>query len=371
MARLPVGVRKRKDGTLEKRFTIDGKRYSVYGANTKELTDKESDLRDMIRNKIYLANKNITLDKYFEEWLKRKENTVKGNSIYTYKKIYNWFIKSELGDKKVTKIEKREIFAFHENLQKKTTPSTSNYVIKLLKTILNGAVDDDIIVKNPSSTIKPIKVEKKATKTIHRALTIQEQDLFMSELKKQESYYYNLISFLLLTGLRFGEAVVLTWSDIDLKNNLIHIDKTLSFDMNGKRIIGDSPKSESGERDIPINNNIRQVLNRARGVSNILPYPTNLVFPSITGKIIYNNVLNNEIKRIIKVLSDQGKEIDIFTVHAFRDTFATRYIEQGGSPQTLKNILGHSSYQMTMDLYSHVLPNTKAEEMSKIQINIG
>ncbi|MFQ7481971.1 MAG: tyrosine-type recombinase/integrase [Ruminococcus sp.] len=52
--------------------------------------------------------------------------------------------------------------------------------------------------------------------------------------------------------------------------------------------------------------------------------------------------------------------------HVFRHTFATRAIEAGMQPQVLKTILGHSSLAMTMDLYSHVLPDTKAEEMQKI-----
>ena len=47
---------------------------------------------------------------------------------------------------------------------------------------------------------------------------------------------------------------------------------------------------------------------------------------------------------------------------------ATRYIEQGGNPQTLKTILGHTSLAMTMDLYSHVLPNTKQKEMDNLRI---
>lgn len=52
--------------------------------------------------------------------------------------------------------------------------------------------------------------------------------------------------------------------------------------------------------------------------------------------------------------------------HVFRHTFATRAIEAGMQPQVLKTILGHSSLTMTMDLYSHVLPDTKADEMEKI-----
>lgn len=52
-------------------------------------------------------------------------------------------------------------------------------------------------------------------------------------------------------------------------------------------------------------------------------------------------------------------------MHTFRHSFATSCIEKGMSPQTLKTILGHSKLSMTMDLYAHVLPDTKAEEMQK------
>lgn len=55
-----------------------------------------------------------------------------------------------------------------------------------------------------------------------------------------------------------------------------------------------------------------------------------------------------------------------YRVASIRHTFATRCIEIDMSPQVLKTILGHSKLSMTMDLYSHVLPNTKADEMQKI-----
>lgn len=58
--------------------------------------------------------------------------------------------------------------------------------------------------------------------------------------------------------------------------------------------------------------------------------------------------------------------VDHITCHCFRHTFATRAIEQGMPPQVLKTILGHSNLSITMDLYSHVLSDTKHEEMKKI-----
>lgn len=71
--------------------------------------------------------------------------------------------------------------------------------------------------------------------------------------------------------------------------------------------------------------------------------------------------------RIKKQIEKDGKEITPFTFHSLWHTFATRAIENGMNPQTLKAILGHSSLSMTMDLYSHVMEDTKAQEMEKMR----
>ena len=76
--------------------------------------------------------------------------------------------------------------------------------------------------------------------------------------------------------------------------------------------------------------------------------------------------LQAEINRIVKRIQTDGHDFPRITPHIFRHTFATRAIEAGMPPQVLKTILGHSSLAMTMDLYSHVLPDTKAAEMEKI-----
>lgn len=76
--------------------------------------------------------------------------------------------------------------------------------------------------------------------------------------------------------------------------------------------------------------------------------------------------VQSEINRIVKKIRESGKEFPHVVQHTFRHTFATRAIEAGMKPQVLKTILGHSSLAMTMDLYSHVLPDTKAQEMEKI-----
>lgn len=374
MARLASGVRKRPDGLLEKRFMVDGQRYSVYGKNNKEIEQKERELRKTIEAGLYTKNRNITLDGYFEEWLKGKRNATKGNTLKTYKSYYYKHISPVLGNRKVQKIERREVLKLQNEILQKLSISTCNIVLRVLKIVLNDAVSEDIIIKNPASGVKSTKdTSVKAAESYHRALTQEEQTAFMAELKTD--FFYEFIALLLTTGMRQGEAAALNWSDIDYKQNVIHITKTVTYDENGKIKIGDSPKSEAGQRDIPMNDTIKEILKAQKKKSAMLQ-STNVIafddriFSTVYGNIINSNRVNKSITTCLKALEAKGIYIEHFTAHAFRDTFATRYIEQGGNMQTLKTILGHSSISLTMDLYSHVLPDIKQKEMDSIKITI-
>ena len=116
-------------------------------------------------------------------------------------------------------------------------------------------------------------------------------------------YYYEFVAFLLCTGMRFGETAALTWNDIDYKQNVIHVMKTVTFNEDNTRTTG-TPKSESGK------------------------------IVSVHGKMMDNCAVNRAIRNALERLAEQDKPIKHFTAHALRDTFATRYIERGGSPQT-------------------------------------
>lgn len=370
--RLPAGFRLRKDGNYELRFTVKKKRYSVYAASVQECKEKEIVLREQIKNGLYTENRNLTLDGYYAEWKKARSGVVKGNTTVGVKSRYKNHIKPVFGDRKLCDIERREILKFQSDLTSKLKVSSVNAVLTLLKTILNDAVKDGIITRNPAVGVKFLKdVDKPAAETYHRALTEEEQSAFMSAAK--DEWLYELIALLLCTGMRIGEASALTWQDIDYKNNVIHITKTVTRTEDCIYTIG-TPKSRAGVRDIPLNDSIKAILKSQREKQTMLHGNLlkieNPIFESCYGNRVYDDVLNNAIRRTIKkVNKEAGKEvIQYFSAHGLRDTFATRFIESGGNPQTLKVILGHSSLAMTMDLYSHVMPNTKQKEMDNIKI---
>ena len=372
MARLAAGTRKRADGTLEKRFSIDGKRYSVYGKNTAELAEKEQDMREKIKAGMYTKNSKLTIGEYFVFWIAEKGKTAKQNTLRVYESMYNKHIEPSMKTRRIQAIERREIVELQNRLiDKGVSVYSVNYTMMVLKAMLSDAVKDDIIKVNPAANIRTIKEDReKASDTKHRALTEQEQKAFMSEAASE--YYYELYALLLCTGMRIGEATALTWADIDYVNKEIHITKTVSFDKAGKQIIT-TPKSKSGTRNIPLTDTARDILKKQKtkmallSGSNIIPM-NNRIFNAENGSLVKNNTVNGTIEHVLNRLNKKGIKIEPITAHCFRDTFATRFIEQGGQPQTLKAILGHSTLSMTMDLYAHVLPNTKQKEMNSIQI---
>lgn len=359
---------------LEKFVAIDGEQYRVQGDSVLELKENERLLRMQLEVK---RQEDPTLNQYFQEWIERRVKTAaKPATPYRYRQFYHNHMRDGIGLRRIRDLKRRDVLALQAELLEKVSPGTVNYLIQLLRLILNDAVADEIITRNPAANVKRLKEARTArgtaAQTNHRALTEEEQKLFLKAVR--DTFYYEYFAFLLLTGLRQGEGSALHWGDVDWEENVIHVRGTLTFDDNGHIIIG-PPKSRAGEREVPMNATIRRVLEmerkklvrlwgqRAAGADAV-------VFPSSTGGILHNATANKAIVRTLALLESEGTPVEHFSVHALRDTFATRFIEQGGTPQTLKALLGHASIKMTMDLYAHVLPNTKQKEMDMVVIEI-
>lgn len=372
--RLPTGYKKRKDGTLECRFTYEGVRYSVYGKTTKECEIKKDERKAELKANAYTKNKDITVKAYFKEWERQRVGTVKKSTEINTRRMLN-NIEDIIGNVKVAKLERRQVIDLQTELAKKLTTAGVNNHISILKTVMNSAIADRIIVFNPCMAVKPLKrVEEEAKDTNHRALEIWEQELFFEYAKGY--WYYELYAFLVLTGVRTGEASALTWNDIDYTNNVIHITKTVTKTGNNEYSVGDSPKTKAGIRDIPLTEQAKGILARQRekvqafNGGNVIDLSGRIFKPQRNNKLVIAPTIESNLKCIFEKMRKDGNEIDYFSPHCFRDTFATRCIEQGMTYKTLQTIMGHSSLKMTMDLYAHVLPNTKMEEMKTINMAI-
>lgn len=373
---LPAGMRYTEKG-IQYRFTIEGKRYAVYGKTSEECSEKRKAKEKELSEGQYKKGQELTLSEYFDRWIAAKAPTVKETTIRTNKILFSIAQKipidkrgTAFGDLKVKEIEVQNIRDVQSGLlaEGKTT-RTVNDTISLLKSILQAAMNVDRIIDwNPAAGMKNLRrTEPTARTTYHRALSKEETELFLQTAKDRNSWYYNLYCFLLDTGCRCGEAGALLNKDI--ASNVVHIYKTITRAEDGTYRIGEETKTAAGKRDIPLRDGAKAAVNSQRHINALLKgnvlSTEDPIFTSVRGQLLNDTAVNQDIKRICKQAG-----IERFSAHAFRDTFATRCVESGMDPKTLQEILGHTDISMTMNLYAHVMPETKETQMQAVKTHI-
>ena len=237
------------------------------------------------------------------------------------------------------------------------------------------AVQNDIIRRNPAVGVKYGGETKE-----RKALTREEQESLLCFLRKSEVYniYLPMIVIMLGTGLRVSELCGLTWEDIDFKKNTITVSKQLlkvrGKAVDGKTLYIEKTKTENGLRVIPMTQAVHKAF---RDQQRIMLHLGKKCFKEIDGITDFIFVTRNHfpfsvanVNAILKnVVNAHNKENDLqiphFCAHILRHTAATRMIECGMSPKAVQTILGHSSIQITMDIYVNLDEEHVQEEINK------
>lgn len=369
-------ISKRPDGTWWARITVgrtpDGKqkRKAFYGKTRKEVQEKLTAALNDINNNTYIEPSKMTVEQWMLTWLRDyKKNSVKPKTYAAYESHIKNHIVPDLGDCILSQLRNDMVQRFVNNLAEKGLKSmTIERVVGTLKTGLMQAVDNELLAKNPASRIKmPMKEERNA-----RVLTIQEQELFIETAKEHRNG--EIFILILGTGLRIGEALALTWSDIDFENQILSVNRTqieYCIHNNGETTYHreySSPKTKAGKRTIPLIPNLIEMLlelkqQRMREKKQFKEayQDTGLLFCNYYGVSLNYSSVVKKMKSICKKTGLEGVH-----PHTLRHTFATRGLENGIDLKVMQELLGHSKISMTADLYTHVLPETKKISMMKL-----
>ena len=364
------GISQRKDGLYQARFINRfGKRQTIYAKTLNEVRHKLRTEQYNDEKAINVVDKNMTLDEWFDIWLstckKNCRSSTKGSYITHYKRI-----QEELGWRKLTSLN---LIVMQEAFNKLKTDNARKNSKKILVDMLNKAVDTDLLVKNVAKQINTVisKEEKKE----RRVLTIRETELFLEQAKG--TFYENLFTLALETGLRVGELSALQWEDIDFKKKVLHVKHTLCyFSRNGKYVFEmHDTKTNNGKRTIPLTAKAINSLKcqKLQKQEIILKGKTakeefqNLVFVTKNNQPTQQFLINQCMQLVIQNINKAGIDFSPFTLHTLRHTFATRAIEYGMNPKILQKLLGHGTLQMTMGLYCHVTEDTLFLETEKFK----
>lgn len=180
-----------------------------------------------------------------------------------------------------------------------------------------------------------------------------------------------VLLLILNTGMRIGEALALEWSDIDLKNKTLKVNKTLTKakerDKNGKVIgknkktFSDITKTESGNRIIPLNDMAISLLKQIQNYNKRKKIKTDYVACTVDGGYVSER---NILRTYKSILGTVGAED--YTIHALRHTFASRLLKAGTEISVVSKLLGHADINTTYSTYIHVLKDQMTDVMSGI-----
>ena len=315
-------------------------------------------------NPIYIEHNGIPLKELMNTIIQNKLDTnMISESQYqrvqaTLKSIY----KGQLVNKNVNDITPEEIQCFI-NTYKEYSDSTIKKVIGQFRQAFKYAYDKGYIARNPMSQVirpKSIKPPK-----IVRAMTLDEESKFVNYIQKksiQECPYKNEYLIQLFMGLRIGECLALDIHDIDLMNRKIYVHKTLTRDSKGYTKLSNSPKTQAGNRYLPIPDSLYPyIIEQMRYCESQKNNNDKLLFKPPQNQYTDIENVNRNLSKILKELN-----IEHMSSHSLRHTYATRAIEAGVTPVVLQKLMGHTDVTITLNTYTSVFDKYKETELEKV-----
>ena len=374
MARRAKGegmLRKRKDGRWEGWFNIGKdengkiKRKSVTAKTKTECQEKLTlaqakyeEEQKILSTHNYLTESDPTLEKWYDIWINTFcKGVVKEYTAYGYEQRFRLYILPVFGNMKLSKISSVACQQFLVELlnngrirdRETRGPSLSPFTVKgvqrSLSVCLEKAVDEGLIDKNPCSKVNmPMKTLKK-----------EEIGRFLEETKNCGCYEFYYLE--LTTGMRLGEICALEWSDLDVENKTISVNKS-ARKIKGQMILT-TPKTKSSTRTIRINDDLVDLLLAMKEKQIESKY----IFPSPeTGEIRDTSAVTRKLHRI-----QERAGLPKIRFHDLRHSFATLTLEAGVDVKTVSHMLGHTDAGFTMNTYMHVTDDMQKNAADKMK----
>lgn len=241
-----------------------------------------------------------------------------------------------------------------------------NHYLSVINRIFKYAVLMDILDSNPFD--KVIKPKSRQTQRKGNFLTKEDLKEFLKLAQTATlSYFFPLVHLMAYTGLRQGEALALKWSDIDFENKKITVDKT-AVRIKEKQTL-QTPKTKNSKRVISIDPTTLSIL-KSWKKDQIKIYfrngkhfegDENFIFTNQRGEWVH---IHNFIRYFKRFIADH--KLKTITPHGLRHTHASLLFSAGVEPKNISDRLGHSTVQITLDLYTHITEEQRSDTVEKL-----
>src|SRR5215211_4491511 len=349
-------IRKRKDGRYEGRFvamTPTGpKRRYVYGKKYKDVEKKLVALMgDATRGLVYY-HENMSVGNYLEQWLETAvRGTVRPRTYERYRSIVQVHLVPAIGRVKLKSLTPAHVRGlYRQKLDGGLSPQSVVHIHRTLSKALKQAVSDGLIPRNVAASVKPPQPRREEMRPLSREQVRTFLDAVTGD--RLEALYVVAVT----TGLRRGELQGLKWEDIDLDAGTLQVRRSLSEPKGG--YIFEAPKSGKGrsvrltQRAVAVLKAHRKRQLEERMERGALWQENGLVLPSSVGTPLLGGNLNRAFKSALRRAG-----LPEIRFHDLRHTCATLLLRQGVNPKFVQELLGHADVSLTLNVYSHVLPD--------------
>ena len=401
------GEVQRPDGQYMFRYTdADGARRAVYSwklvdtdrapdgkRKTISLREMEKQISKDIDDGIHTNEADgITVNKLFESFMELRSD-LKETTRCNYLCLYDKHIRYEIGLRRINTIRYTDIKKLYIGyIQDDGLGAGTVYAINsILSQMFEGAVMDNLIRTNPTNTVmKSLRKMFSLENRKRHGLTEDEQNRLIAFVYSSRTYRRlgPLITVLLGTGMRIGEALGLRWSDCDFEKDLISVNHALSYkerEKDGKyeyRI--SSTKTEAGRRLIPMLSDVKAALleeMKKRRAPGIKPFCigeyTGFVFLNGNGKVFIPSYIFDALQRIIDYYNREERAraeleerdpcyLPRISAHILRHTFCMRLCENERNLKVIQEVMGHRNIRTTMDVYNEATEDKKIESFRNL-----
>ena len=272
-------------------------------------------------------------------------------------------VSKNTADKIKSVINHKDLFTVAEGKTKLSDKTIAEYH-RLISSILTAAVQWQVIPSNPCDRVKPPKVERKEAVSLDE---IQAAEL-ISCLQSEPIKYRTAVMLTLYTGLRRGEVCGLNWSDVDFKDNLISVNKSVLYSAD-RGVYEDATKTKSSNRIINIPSDMIKLLKqyqteqmKQRLAMGDMWVDSGKIFTSENGSMINPDTLSTWFKGFIR-----RHNLPDIHYHNLRHTAATLLIAGGVDIATVSKRLGHADRTTTLNIYTHAIKSADKAAADKLQ----
>lgn len=340
------------------------------------LREKESQIKEDLSAGIVPRGGNMTVYDLAKKYVSQKNN-VKSSTKSNYYFVLNVIKNESIGACRIDKINISDAKSWISGLQERGRGYSSIHAIhSVLNPAFKMALDSDLIRKNPFSFKLPDAVFNDSSE--RECISDSQEKVFLEFVKMDSHYkkYYEAIYILFHTGLRISEFCGLTISDIDFENKKIIVDHQLQR-RHGIGYEVTETKTVSGKRDVPMTEDVADCFKniiksrKAPKTEPMIGGKTGFLFLDANGMPKVASHWEKYFRNILKKYnSSNSVQLPTITPHICRHTFCSQMARSGMNPKTLQYIMGHSSINVTLNVYTHIKFENAQEEMEKI-IKIG